>query len=75
MSTIKGITISIGGETTGLQKALGDVNKKSKDIQSELKQVERLLKLDPKNTELLAMITSSTDGGSTGCGYMLVYAK
>ena len=51
---IKGITISIGGETTGLQKALGDVNKKTKDIQSELKQVERLLKLDPKNVELLS---------------------
>lgn len=51
---IKGIVISIGGETTGLQKALADVNKKSKDIQSELKQVERLLKLDPKNVEILS---------------------
>ena len=53
-SKIKGITISIGGETTGLQKALADVNKKSKDLQSELRQVDKLLKLDPKNTELLA---------------------
>lgn len=52
--TIKGINVVIGSETTGLQKALGDVNKKSRDIQSELKQVERLLKLDPSNTELLA---------------------
>lgn len=52
--TIKGINIVIGAETTGLSKALSDVNKKSKDIQSELRQVERLLKLDPKNTELLA---------------------
>lgn len=52
--TIRGINVVIGAETTGLQKALSDVNKASRDIQSELKQVERLLKFDPKNTELLA---------------------
>lgn len=52
--TIRGLTVVIGAETTGLSKALADVNKQSKDIQSELKQVDRLLKLDPKNTELLA---------------------
>ena len=52
--TIKGINILIGAETTGLSKALSDVNRKSRDIQSELRQVERLLKLDPTNTELLA---------------------
>lgn len=52
--TIKGITVTIGADTTGLSKALSDVNKKSKDLQSELKQVEKLLKLDPTNTELLA---------------------
>jgi len=51
---IKGITIEIGGNTQPLNKALADVNKKSKDLQSELRQVERLLKLDPGNTELLA---------------------
>ena len=51
---IKGITIEIGGDTQKLNKALEDVNKKSRDIQSELKQVEKLLKLDPGNTELLA---------------------
>jgi phage-related minor tail protein len=51
---IKGITVEIGGNTTGLQKALGEVNSRSKDLQTELKQVERLLKFDPKNTELLA---------------------
>src|SRR5690606_17105929 len=37
-----------------LSKALNDVNKRARDIQSELRQVERLLKIDPKNTELLA---------------------
>lgn len=51
---IKGLTIEIGGETTALTKALGEVNKHSKDLQSELRNVERLLKLDPKNTELLS---------------------
>jgi len=52
--TIKGINILIGSDTTGLSKALSDVNKNARDIQSELKQVEKLLKLDPTNTELLA---------------------
>ena len=52
--TIRGINVVIGADTTGLSKALSDVNKRSKDIQSELKQVEKLLKLDPSNTELLA---------------------
>ena len=50
---IKGITLEIGGDTTGLKKALSNVKRETNDIQVELKQVERLLKLDPKNTELL----------------------
>ena len=51
---IAGITIEIGGDTQPLNKALTGVNKTSRDLQSELRQVDRLLKLDPKNTELLA---------------------
>jgi phage-related minor tail protein len=51
---IRGITIEIGGNTVGLQKALQDVNTKSKDLQGELRQVDRLLKFDPGNSELLA---------------------
>lgn len=51
---IKGITVEIGGDTTGLQKALQGVNKEIKDTQSQLKDVEKLLKLDPGNTELLS---------------------
>jgi len=51
---IKGITIDIGGNTSPLEKALQEVNSKSKDLVSELKQVDRLLKFDPANTELLA---------------------
>ena len=53
-SSIKGITIEIGGDTTKLDKALSSVNKQSRDLQAELKKVEKGLKLDPKNTELLA---------------------
>lgn len=51
---IKGITIEIGGETTGLQNALKDVNKRSNDLTKELKDVERLLKFNPGNVEALA---------------------
>lgn len=51
---IKGITVEIGGDVTGLDKALSTVNKTIKNTQSQLKDVERLLKLDPSNTELLA---------------------
>lgn len=51
---IKGITIEIGGDTTGLQKALSGVNDKLKNTQAQLKDVNNLLKLDPSNTVLVA---------------------
>ena len=51
---IKGITVAIGGDTAGLQKALGEVNSKAGQLRSELRQVENALKLDPENTVLLA---------------------
>ena len=54
MATIKGITVQIGSDTTGLQAALKDVNQHSREIASELRQVERLLKFNPHDTELLA---------------------
>ena len=50
----KGITVEIGGDTTGLEKALKNVNSTIKNTQSQLKDVNRLLKLDPSNTELLS---------------------
>lgn len=50
---IQGITVEIGGDVTGLSKALSGVNKEIKDTQTQLKDVERLLKMDPGNTELL----------------------
>lgn len=52
--TIRGINIVIGSDTTALTAALSDVNKQSQSAARELKQVERLLKMDPGNTELIA---------------------
>ena len=51
---IRGITVEIGGDASGLDKALSNINKTIKSTQNELKDVEKLLKLDPANTELLA---------------------
>ena len=51
---IKGITVEIGGDTTGLSKALSGVNKEIRSTQSQLKDVNKLLKLDPTNSELIA---------------------
>lgn len=50
---IQGITIEIGGDTTKLQSALKGVESKLKDTQAALRDVNKLLKLDPGNTELL----------------------
>ena len=51
---IQGITVEVGGDTTKLSSALQGVNKEIKNTQSQLKDVEKLLKLDPSNTELLS---------------------
>ena len=50
---IKGITVEIGGNTTKLQDSLKNLDKTLQGTQSKLKDIDRLLKLDPKNTELL----------------------
>ena len=50
---IKGITIEIGGDTTKLSQALQGIDKDLRSTQSQLKDVNKLLKLDPKNVELL----------------------
>ena len=52
-SRIQGITVEIGGDTTKLSSALSGVNKEIKNTQTQLKDVEKLLKLDPSNTELV----------------------
>lgn len=51
---IKGLTIEIGGETTLLQKSMKEVNTTTKNLKTELRDVERLLKLDPGNTDLIS---------------------
>ena len=51
---VRGITIELGADTSGLSKALKGVNTEIGKTQKDLKDVERLLKLDPSNTELLA---------------------
>ena len=53
-SIIQGITVEIGGDTTKLQTALKGLNGEIKSTQTALKDVEKLLKMDPGNTELLA---------------------
>ena len=50
---VRGITIELGADTTGISKALGGLNSEINKTQKQLKDVEKLLKLDPKNTELL----------------------
>ena len=65
---IAGITVEIGGDTTKLNKALETVNGTIKGTQNQLKDVEKLLKLDPTNTELLAqkqsLLTQAVEGTS-----------
>lgn len=51
---IKGLTVEIGGDTTKLGKALEDVNNKSRDLSSELGQINKLLRMDPGSADLLA---------------------
>ena len=53
-SRIKGITVEIGGDTTKLQDSLKKVDQTISGTQSKLKDLNRLLKLDPSNTELLS---------------------
>ena len=50
---IQGTTVEIGGDTTKLQTALRGVNTEIRNTQSQLRDVDKLLKLDPGNTELL----------------------
>lgn len=63
---IKGITLEIGGDLSGLKKAIGGVNSDLKKMQSELRGVESLLKLDPGNVDLLKqkqeLLNSSIEG-------------
>lgn len=52
--TLKGIILEIGGDTSGLQKALSSINTATSSLTKELRGINSLLKLDPKNTELVS---------------------
>lgn len=51
---VKGITIEFNGKTTKLGRAVNEINKKTRDLDSQLKSVDKALKFNPSNTELLA---------------------
>ena len=50
---VKGITIEIGANAKGFQKELASINKETKQTANKLRDLNKLLKLDPKNTQLL----------------------
>ena len=51
---LKGITVEIGGDTTGLNDAIQKTIDLTSDVQQELREVNSALKFNPENTELLA---------------------
>lgn len=65
MAKIKGITIELGADASGLEKALNDTNKALSETQKQLSSVNKSLKLDPKNLELVEqkqrLLTKATD--------------
>lgn len=63
---IKGITIEIGGDTTKLQTSLKGVDKQLRETQSTLRDVNKLLKLDPANTELLTQKQKNLESAISG---------
>ena len=65
-SRIQGITVEIGGDTTKLTTALKGVNSEIRNTQSQLRDVEKLLKLDPGNTELLIPETEVAESRGSG---------
>ena len=76
-SRIQGITVEIGGDTTKLSKALESVNKSIKGTQSGLKDVNKLLKLDPSNTELVVqkqkMLKDAIEATKEKCNMIVPY--
>ena len=51
---IKGIIVRIGADTTDLSKAMSSANRSISTTQKQLNEVQKALKLDPSNTDLLA---------------------
>ncbi|MBP3413173.1 MAG: phage tail tape measure protein [Oscillospiraceae bacterium] len=67
-SQIKGLTVEIGGDASDLDKELKSIEKQSRKSNEELRDINNLLKLDPKSTELLAQkqaaLASAIEGAS-----------
>lgn len=64
-SRIQGITVETGGDITKFSTVLSKVNKEIRDTQSQFKDVNKLLKLDPGNAELM-LVTAAFRGGCEG---------
>ena len=56
---IQGITLEISGDTTKLSDSLKGIDKQLSATTNELRDINKLLKLDPKNAELLAQKQSA----------------
>ena len=54
MAQVKGLVVQIGGDTSGLEKAIKSASKGASTLQRELNEINRALKLDPSSTTLLA---------------------
>ena len=48
----KGIVVKFGGDTTQLGKALRDIDAQAKGVSADIKEIEKGLKVDPKNIDL-----------------------
>ena len=67
MAEVKGITIELNGDTTGLQKALNKVRQEAKNFDKELSYIDRSLKFNPRNVDLMrqkiAVLSEATEKG------------
>jgi phage-related minor tail protein len=71
---IRGITVRINGDTVGLEKSLKDVNKTSRNLQSELNDVQKMLKFNPRDVTLMAqqqrLLTDQVENTSKKLGQL-----
>ena len=72
---ISGITIEIGGDTTKLQTALRGVDSELRTTQSNLRDINKLLKLDPSSTELLTQKQKNLEQAIKGTKERLTQLK
>lgn len=75
MAKIAGITIKLDADASGLEKAVKDIDSSLKKTQSNLKEVNRLLKLDPSSTDLLTQKQKALQDAVTQTGKRLEALK